>query len=443
MRLSLDALRQFDRRDWAIVGFVTLVTTVLWGLGKAAIAQPENLWPWRGPSQLLGLIALAWMGLGLLAGARSRTLEWMFGGLDRAIRLHRTLGVSAMIILVVHLLLLIPPWSGMGLPIGDLFVPFFSAQARTMDILIYYAFVLLAILAYNKRLAYARWQWIHRANGVLFIVFSVHIVLAPGTIHDYEPLRTWFVFLGIAGSLAFLYRVLLFRRFGPRYRYAVDQIEPRAGNAYDLVLRPIDHRMIYDPGTFAFISVPESPSLPTELHPFSISSSPVNRELRFSIRAVGDYTGALRNLPRDSAVDVYGPFGGFTPHAFVKHRRLVLIGSGIGITPFLAMLRFELTNNDFRRIWLYYIVRDRADAGYDNEIRGSYLEADSYIDYELWVTKERGRITAEAIAGALGPIDDYAVMLCGTVPFNRDLTRQFRALGVPSERIISEEFAFR
>ena len=182
MRLSLDPLRQFDRRDWAIVGLVTLVTTVLWGLGKAAIAQPENLWPWRGPSQLLGLIALAWMGLGLLAGARSRTLEWMFGGLDRAIRLHRTLGVSAMIILVVHLLLLIPPWSGMGLPIGDLFVPFFSAQARTMDILIYYAFVLLAILAYNKRLAYARWQWIHRANGVLFIVFSVHIVLAPGTI---------------------------------------------------------------------------------------------------------------------------------------------------------------------------------------------------------------------------------------------------------------------
>lgn len=443
MRPSLDAVKQFDRRDWIILGFVTLTTAVLWGMAKVMVPQPEDLWPWLGPSQLLGLVALAWMGLGLLAGARSRSLEWLFGGLDRAIRLHRALGVSAMLLLLVHLVLLIPPWLGRGIPVLDLFVPFSSPTARSMDILIFYAFAALAVLAYNKRLPYLRWQWVHRANGVLFMVFSVHIVIAPGTIHDFEPLRTWFVLLGIAGSLAFLYRVLFFRRFGPRYRYRVEQIETRAGNAYDLILRPEQRRMIYDPGTFAFISVPDQPRFPTELHPFSISSSPVNRDLRFSIRAVGDYTRQLQDLPSGAKVDVYGPFGGFTPHAFVRYRRLVLIGAGIGITPFLSMLRFELTNNDFRRIWLYYVVRDREDAGYDEEIAGSYLRADSYIDYRLWVTKAQGRITAAAITEAMGPIDDYAVMLCGTVPFNRDLARQFRTLGLPADRIIAEEFAFR
>jgi ferredoxin-NADP reductase len=94
-------------------------------------------------------------------------------------------------------------------------------------------------------------------------------------------------------------------------------------------------------------------------------------------------------------------------------------------------------------MWFYYVVRERTDASYDQEIRHSYLQADSYIDYKLWVTREQGRISASAIAQAVDPIDDYAVMLCGTVPFNRDLARQFRALGVPAKRIIAEEFTFR
>ncbi|MCG6859858.1 MAG: ferric reductase-like transmembrane domain-containing protein [Chromatiaceae bacterium] len=431
-------------REYAIFALVVVTTILLWVMAKVFTHQPPDLWPWLAPSQILGLIAAALMAVVLMAGARSHTLEWMFGGLDRGIQMHRRVGLTALILVGVHLLLLVPAWIERGIPLADLFVPFYSPHTRTPDILITYAFVALAFLAYNKRLRYDRWQLIHRTNGFLFAVFAIRILVVPGSITEYEPLRTWMVFLATAGILAFLYRILLFNRFGPRYRYAVDQIKPRTEEIYDLVLRPAERRMIYDPGTFAFLSVPNSPSVPSEMHPFSFSSTLVNRDVRFSIRAVGDYTKALRDLPVGAAVDVYGPFGGFTPHAFVHYRRLVLIGSGIGITPFLSMLSFELTNNDFRRIWLYYVARNRDDAAYHEEIENSYLKADSYIDYDLWVTSERGRITAAAIAEDLKPIeDDYAVMLCGTVPFNRDLARQFRALGVPAARIIAEEFAFR
>jgi ferredoxin-NADP reductase len=107
------------------------------------------------------------------------------------------------------------------------------------------------------------------------------------------------------------------------------------------------------------------------------------------------------------------------------------------------MLAFELSNHDFRRIWLYYIARDEQDAVYDSEIRESYLEAESYIEYELWLTAHRGRITAAQIAADIAPLDDYAVMLCGQQSFIWDIVRQFRALGVPRDRIITEEFEFR
>ena len=62
------------------------------------------------------------------------------------------------------------------------------------------------------------------------------------------------------------------------------------------------------------------------------------------------------------------------------------------------MLAFELSNHDFRRIWLYYVVRDDQDAVYDAEIRQSYLQAESFIEYSLWQTARRGRITAALVA---------------------------------------------
>ena len=80
-------------------------------------------------------------------------------------------------------------------------------------------------------------------------------------------------------------------------------------------MRPVDRRMMYEPGTFVFLRVPDMEGQQKELHPFSISSSPVDRDLRVSIRTVGDFTRRLPALDPGRSLDVYGPFGGFTPTA--------------------------------------------------------------------------------------------------------------------------------
>jgi len=145
---------------------------------------------------------------------------------------------------------------------------------------------------------------------------------------------------------------------------------------------------------------------------------------------------------RGADIDVYGPFGRFTPHRFQQHPRMVWIGSGIGITPFLSMLSFERNTLDLRQIWLYYVVRDGQDAVYDQEIRQNCSRAGSSIEYAQWVTSERGRLTAKRIAADVESTD-YAVMICGSMPIVRAFTAQFRALGIPSKRIITEELQFR
>jgi predicted ferric reductase len=383
------------------------------------------------------------MAIAMLAVVRAHALEPVFGGLDRAVRFHRILGPSAILLLVAHAAFLTLTQLQHGASIGNVLIPFWSESARSTDILIFYSLLVLGGLAYERHMSYERWLSIHRLIGLIFLGGAFHAATEPGTIADFEPLRTWMVILMLAGGASWLYRVVFFKRFGPRYRYRVEAIVPHGSSAIDCVMRPVERRMMYEPGTFVFLRVPALQGQENELHPFSISSSPVERDLRVSVRPIGDFTRRLPLLDPGTELELYGPFGGFTSHRFARFRRIVCIGAGIGITPFLGMLAFERSNRDFRRIWLYYVVRDEQDAVYDSEIRESYLDAESYIEYALWPTSSRGRITAAQVAADVAPLKDYAVMLCGQPSFIADLAAQFGALGVPPNRIITEEFEFR
>ena len=436
---SLEAFRP----GWIITTGSLIITTVLWIAGRFRYGIPPGFWPWLGLSQITVLWSVTLMAIAMLAVVRAHALQPVFGGLDRAVRFHKVLGPAAILLLIAHVIFLALVQLESGASIGNVFIPFWSESARSIDILVFYLLLLLGGLAYDQRMSYERWLSVHRFIGLVFLVGSAHAAMEPGTIADFEPLRTWMVILILAGVAAWLYRVVLFKRLGPRYRYRLEIVASRGSNVIDLVMRPTDRRMMYEPGTFVFLRVPNMEGQQKELHPFSISSTPVDRDLRVSIRTIGDFTRRLPALEPGTHLDVYGPFGGFTPHRFAPFRRLVFIGAGIGITPFLGMLAFELSSHDFRRIWLYYVARDEQDAVYDSEIRESYLDAESYIDYTLWTTATRGRITAAQIAAEIAPLDDYAVMLCGQVRFISDLARQFRALGLPRDRIITEEFEFR
>ncbi|MBI1181458.1 MAG: hypothetical protein GC201_12955 [Alphaproteobacteria bacterium] len=433
-------LRRLPKGSW-LVALVLVVTAALWA--SARWDEILALGVWRAASQLATLLAASLAMLAMLTVVRARALEPLFGGLDSAVRLHRRLGLAALLLLVVHVLLLAVDALDVGAPVTDVLVPFSSPAARSLDILVFYGLIALGFLAYDKRLRYERWLLLHRGVGLLFVAGTLHAATEPGTLDAFEPLRTWFVILLLVGAGAWAYRVLLFRRLGPRYAYRVHEAAKRNRDTVDVVMRPVVRRMMYEPGTFVFISVPGFGGQGRELHPFSISSTPAHRDLRVSVRQVGDFTRRLTELQPGDPIDVYGPFGGFTPQRFAGFRRLVWVGAGIGITPFLGMLAFERDNEDFRRIWLYYVARDVAAAPYHHEILNSFLEADSYIDYTLWRTSLSGRLTAERIARDIAPLDDYAVMLCGTPAFVADMAAQFRALGLPRSRIITEDLTFR
>jgi predicted ferric reductase len=446
-------IRLFDRWSflrtlspgWWMAATVLVVTTVLFGLALPHFTDSRPLWPWPAPSLLLSNWAIALLAVILLATARSRYIEPMFGGLDRAVRLHRHLAPIAIALTLIHVVLYLPSAIAVDKPIADLLIPFWSASAtESFNALVLWALLVWTGLAYSKRLRYERWLSLHGLLGPIFVATSVHALPHGPMIQAYEPLRFWMWFLVLAGAAAWVYRVVAYRWMAPRYLYRVESVATLPGDTVDLVMRPETRRMMYDPGTFVFIRLPEAETgdVARQYHPFSIASSPADRDLRLSIRMVGDFTKSLPALPRRTPVEVFGPFGGFTPNRLAPYRRLVCIGAGIGISPFLSVIRFEFTNNDFRRTWLWYVVREAERAPYDEELKAAVPKADSYIDYTLWATGERGRLTARQVMEEVEPLTDYAVMLCGPPAFIRDMVRQFKAAGFPSDRLIFEDLHF-
>src|SRR5580765_7526513 len=129
---SLEACRP----GWILTTGSLIITTVLWIAGRFPDGIPPDFWPWRGLAQLTVLWSVTLMAIAMLAVVRAHALEPVFGGLDRAVRFHRILGPSAILLLVVHVIFLTLAELQKGTSIGNVLIPFWSESARSLDIII-------------------------------------------------------------------------------------------------------------------------------------------------------------------------------------------------------------------------------------------------------------------------------------------------------------------
>jgi len=67
-------------------------------------------------------------------------------------------------------------------------------------------------------------------------------------------------------------------------------------------------------------------------HPFSLSRAPDGRSLRITVKALGDHSARVGDIPVGTRVVAEGPFGVFT-EAARRREKVLLIAGGIGITP--------------------------------------------------------------------------------------------------------------
>lgn len=150
----------------------------------------------------------------------------------------------------------------------------------------------------------------------------------------------------------------------------------------------------YQTGQHVYIKVPVVSG--HEWHPFTISSIPEEPEACVSIRAMGDWTTKLRDtLIENAEVDIFvnGPFAS-PADSFEDYDYLVLVASGIGVTPFIGILkevsRRSSEETKIKRVDLAWAVPDSYSLRwFDDEINQIWNTAtNEKIKFHLFITEK-------------------------------------------------------
>ncbi len=425
---------------YTVVGATTLVSLLIW-LGSMWFYDDWYDEPFTYVAKIGSMGATTLMCWVFILSTRFCVVERLFGGLDKVYKAHRRIGQAAFFLILLHPLFLalrgVPEW-------GEVISFFwFSGDAvRNTGIFALLLFVALIAVSVWISLRYHVWKQTHHFFGLVLLIVIVHMVIANAEIMRYPLLRVWFfAWLAIA-VLCYVYIRVLYRWIGPLYDYEVVTVT-ELGDITEVYLTPVRprRRLLHRPGQFLDISF-DPDKVSAEPHPFSLSSPPHEPQLRISVKELGVWTSELSTLRGGERARVWGPYGTFGD-ALNTDLELdpVLIAGGIGLTPFLSMIRQEgfLEEGD-RTAHLIYSVEKPDEALYHDEIESLNLDLDTLI-YISHSSDEEGLLDAKTIGEKVGGLEGKKFLICGPAPMMESITEDLQKNGVGIERIVTEDFS--
>jgi len=411
----------------AVIVLLAITTLLLW-LPQTEAGSPvpvrDGDFAVKKLAEILASVAMVLMAFSFVLAARFRALEDYFGGLDRMYSVHKALGIVSLWLLIAHKILI---------PEG-----FEDQLGPILGRVSLIGFVALTLLTVIRWIPYHIWRPTHRFMGTFYIVGIVHTFVAENMIIESSILGAYLRAIAFSGAAAYLYTEIIRPIRAGRDRYRVARVTT-FNEVVELRISPVGRPLRHKAGQFAFLSI-RNGRAPREPHPFTISSGPEEEDLRFTIKALGNYTGQLADrVEVGDTVLVDGPFGRFDPYAAPP--RQIWIAGGVGITPFLSALRSTALSG--LSVDLFYAVPTREAALFLDEIEERCAQAPG-VRFHLFCSAENQRVTMHHVNDVVGgQIAERDLFLCGPESMVKAFTKQARSLGVDTSRIHDEKFAIR
>jgi predicted ferric reductase len=426
-----------------------LAAHLLVGLAPLALCFTE-VRPGRGFavnfSVALGFVALSVLGLQFALAARFTKTSAPFG-IDAVLTYHRQISFLAVAAAFGHPVLLFLVQDKYR-ALLDLVSDPLRAKLAWLSVICLAVLMVTSIWRRALRLSYPVWHALHSGLGVLIVLAALgHAFL----VHYYFG-ETWVRLAWAVYGAAFLWLAVWVRLVKPlrlwRRPWRVVELWPEPGGSVTVGLEPA-HRhgnseFSFQAGQFAWIRAGRTPFTLTS-NPFSMSSSALSRRVEFTIKQVGDFTGAVRQFRVGDTLYVDGPHGSFTLERN-PGMGFVFVATGVGVTPFLSMLATLADAADTRPCWL--VLGNR----YEDQVVGVRQLARLRDRLNLTVVHVISR-PSDQWAGERGRIDTALLdrvlprarrsleyFVCAGTETVESVERSLRALDVPADRIRHEEF---
>lgn len=432
------------KRKWlgyGVVALSLLITFALW----IGVMWNANDWyddPWKYPAKVGSHGAIILMCWAFILATRFRWVERLFGGLDKVYKAHRLVGECAFFLIFLHPICLA---LGHADTTGEFFrfLWFSGDWARNTGLIALALFALLVVLSIYVKIAYHLWKRSHDFFGILLVLIVIHAVIAGGEITRYPVLAVWHGAWVAMGLAAFSHIIFFYRFIGPQYDFTTQSVKDIGDEITEIHLAPAGRPLRSQPGQFVYISL-DADAVSKESHPFSISSPPDAPHLRLSIKRLGDWTEDVSEIELGKSARISGPYGQFSRVLLKQaHLPVVMIGGGIGITPFLSIVGSEPFASRSGRSLLIYSTTDQASAVYRNELRGRAKEVPTLTLVEHY-SDEAGYIDRAYLESLLDqPLPEYLFMICGPTPMMDGLRDFLTDAEVTKKQILTEDFEIR
>lgn len=444
----------------ALLAIPTLLV-LLWIVAEPTVFRSASLLGLRAALlQVTGIVAIGCMSVAMLLALRPRWPEPWFGGLDKMYRLHKWMGITSLIVAILHWILSQAPRWAVGLgwlqrparrprpPIANPLeagLRSLHATAASLGKWAFYASVILMALALIRYVPYRLFYRTHRLLAIAYLALAFHAVVLIRFADWRSPIGWVLALLLASGAWAAL--LVLLRRVGARR-----QVTGTIAALHDYRgVRALETEIELQPGwpghqagQFAFAMSDAAEGA----HPYTIASvwQPERPHITFITKELGDHTSRLRDRLRvGQRVRVEGPYGYFTFDDACPVQ--IWVGGGIGITPFIARMKHLALQSeapDWPEAQTVELFHTTAEVDEDARDKLAADAKAARIRLHVLIDSRDGRLTGERVRAAVPRWREASVWFCGPVGFGDALKRDLAANGFPvRQRFHQELFAMR
>lgn len=364
-------------------------------------------------------------------------------GQDRLVRWHRKIGPWPLWLISIHVLFILIGYAKLSKTgILNQAWTFIHSYPDILASFIAYGLLMMAgltsIKIARRKLKYETWWIVHLYLYLaLALAFAHQIKTGVSFITSPLNLHIWSGVWIATAALVAIFRVGLPIFRNARHQLRVASIREEAPGVYSVICtgRHIE-RLAIAGGQF-FLWRFLAKDLWWHAHPYSLSALPRPPYLRFTVKALGDQSGAIEHLKPGTRVLVEGPYGAFTRHVR-KSNKVALIGAGVGVTPLRALLE-DLP----RGIDVAVIVRASTESGLVHSDEISALVEERHGRYHALVgSRSEIHLDTKMLNALVPDIAERDIYLCGPQSFNEGVTKSAERLGADPERVHHEVFSF-